>query len=118
MVAVLGQLVQMYVETIAQKGVPCLENAVLAMAQIENQAAVEEGLRVYQSGMEQLKALFPVEMGQVSEQHRHSDEEATKEFMKRSFKDENGQYLKNLVVRAVIWCSLSFKSTFNPVHLQ
>ena len=46
MLAVLGHLVKMYVETISQGGVPCLENVVLALAQIENQAAVQEVQKV------------------------------------------------------------------------
>ncbi|XP_045560856.1 guanylate-binding protein 1-like [Salmo salar] len=94
----LGHLVNTYVETIAKGSVPCLENAVLAMAQIENQAAVDEGQVVYQRGMEEVKALFPVAMGQISAHHLRSDHQATQAFMKRSFKDENGDFLKALAV--------------------
>ncbi|XP_067108667.1 guanylate-binding protein 1-like [Osmerus mordax] len=92
----LGHLVKMYVETISQGGVPCLENVVLAVAQIENQAAVEEGLKLYQSCMEPLKTRFPVDMDQMSDQHQRADQQATQEFMNHSFKDENGEYLKTL----------------------
>ncbi|CDQ90238.1 unnamed protein product [Oncorhynchus mykiss] len=94
----LGHLVKTYVETIAKGSVPCLENAVLAMTQIENQAAVVEGQAVYQRGMEEVKALFPVAMGQISAHHLRSDHQATQAFMKRSFKDENGDFLKALAV--------------------
>uniref|UniRef100_A0A8C9S1X0 Guanylate-binding protein 1-like n=1 Tax=Scleropages formosus TaxID=113540 RepID=A0A8C9S1X0_SCLFO len=83
-----------YVETIASGGVPCLENAVLTMAQIENQAAVEEGLQVYQRGMQGLT--FPVSMEEMSNEHRNWDSQATKTFMSRSFKDDSGEYLKTL----------------------
>ncbi|XP_052379013.1 guanylate-binding protein 1-like isoform X4 [Oncorhynchus keta] len=93
----LGHLVNTYVETIAKGNVPCLENAVLAMAKIENQAAVDEGLVVYQKGMEDVKALFPVDINQLSENHLRSETQATKAFLKRSFKDENGEFLKALV---------------------
>uniref|UniRef100_A0A674BL56 Guanylate-binding protein 1-like n=1 Tax=Salmo trutta TaxID=8032 RepID=A0A674BL56_SALTR len=93
----LGHLVTTYVETIAKGNVPCLENAVLAMAKIENQAAVDEGLAVYQKGMEDVKALFPVDINQLSENHLRSETEATQTFMKRSFKDENEEFLKALV---------------------
>ncbi|XP_029557936.1 guanylate-binding protein 1 isoform X2 [Salmo trutta] len=93
----LGHLVNTYVETIAKGNVPCLENAVLAMAKIENQAAVDEGLAVYQKGMEDVKALFPVDINQLSENHLCSEAKATQAFMKRSFKDENGEFLKALV---------------------
>ena len=99
MPAVLGHLVKMYVETISQGGVPCLENVVLAVAQIENQAAVEEGLKLYQSCLEPLKTRFPVDMDQMSDQHQRADQKATQEFMNRSFKDENGEFLKTLAVR-------------------
>ncbi|KAL0963672.1 hypothetical protein UPYG_G00309370 [Umbra pygmaea] len=92
----LGHLVNTYVSTIASGAVPCLENAVLAMAQIENQAAVDEGLAVYQKGMEEVKALFPVDMGHLSAHHLRSDHKATQVFMSRSFKDENGDFLKAL----------------------
>ncbi|XP_067108903.1 guanylate-binding protein 1-like [Osmerus mordax] len=88
----LGHLVKMYVETISQGKVPCLENVVLAVAQIENQAAVEEGLKLYQSCMEPLKTRFPVDMDQMSDQHQCADQQATQEFMNRSFKDENGDF--------------------------
>ncbi|XP_046894228.1 guanylate-binding protein 4-like [Hypomesus transpacificus] len=85
----------MYVETISQGAVPCLENAVLAVAQMENQAAVEEGLKLYQSCIEPLKTRFPVDMDQMSE-HQRADHQATQEFMNRSFKDENGEFLTML----------------------
>ncbi|KAB5535679.1 hypothetical protein PHYPO_G00120710 [Pangasianodon hypophthalmus] len=49
-----GHLVQSYVETISSGKVPCLENAVVVMARIENEAAVQEGLKLYQSEMEQV----------------------------------------------------------------
>uniref|UniRef100_A0A4W5KNG0 GB1/RHD3-type G domain-containing protein n=1 Tax=Hucho hucho TaxID=62062 RepID=A0A4W5KNG0_9TELE len=92
----LGHLVTTYVETIANGNVPCLENAVLAMAKIENQAAVDEGLAVYQKGMEDVKTLFPVDINQLSDNHLRSETQATQAFMKRSFKDENGEFLKAL----------------------
>lgn len=102
LIAVLGHLVTTYVETIAQGNVPCLENAVLSMAKIENQAAVDEGLAVYQKGMEDVKALFPVDINQLSENHLQSETQATQAFMKRSFKDENGEFLKALAVWIII----------------
>nr|UOV22667.1 guanylate-binding protein 1 [Arapaima gigas] len=90
----LSHLAKTYVETIASGGVPCLENAVLAMAHIENKAAVEEGLQVYQKGMHGLQ--FPISMEEISDAHRHWDSLATKTFMSRSFKDGNGEHLKSL----------------------
>ncbi|XP_048011196.1 guanylate-binding protein 1-like [Megalobrama amblycephala] len=93
---VLGNLAKTYVDTIASGAVPCLENAVIAMAMIENESAVKEGLEVYQSGMEKLKDSFPLELKDVSSEHQRLSNMATQTFMKRSFRDTDGKYLKSL----------------------
>ncbi|RXN09849.1 guanylate-binding 1-like protein [Labeo rohita] len=93
---VLSHLAKMYVDTISSGSVPCLENAVIAMAMIENEAAVKVGLQVYQSGMEKLKVSFPLELKAVSSKHQHLSNTATQAFMKRSFRDTDGKYLKSL----------------------
>ncbi|XP_030641365.1 guanylate-binding protein 1-like [Chanos chanos] len=92
----LSHLVHTYVKTIASGDVPCLENAVVAMAEIENQAAVQEAFRTYESGMEQVKNTLPLELNEILSQHQKINTVATDVFMKRSFKDENGAYLKKL----------------------
>nr|XP_023660974.1 guanylate-binding protein 1-like isoform X2 [Paramormyrops kingsleyae]XP_023660975.1 guanylate-binding protein 1-like isoform X2 [Paramormyrops kingsleyae]XP_023660977.1 guanylate-binding protein 1-like isoform X2 [Paramormyrops kingsleyae]XP_023660978.1 guanylate-binding protein 1-like isoform X2 [Paramormyrops kingsleyae] len=91
----LGQLTKTYVETIASGGVPCLENAVVALTQIENEAAVQEGLQVYRNGMEEVT--FPIGIEEMSKHHRHWDSQAIKAFSSRSFKDEKGEYMKKLL---------------------
>ncbi|RXN35914.1 guanylate-binding 1-like protein [Labeo rohita] len=93
---VLGHLAKTYVDTISSGSVPCLENAVIAMAMIENEAAVKVGLQVYQSGMEKLKDSFPLELKDVSSKHQDLSSTATQAFMKRSFRDTEGKYLKSL----------------------
>ncbi|RXN38756.1 guanylate-binding 1-like protein [Labeo rohita] len=93
---VLGHLAKTYVDTISSGSVPCLENAVIAMAVIENEAAVKVGLQVYQSGMEKLKDSFPLELKAVSSKHQDLSSTATQAFMKRSFRDTEGEYLKSL----------------------
>ncbi|CAM4572803.1 unnamed protein product [Leuciscus chuanchicus] len=93
---VLSHLVKMYVDTISSGAVPCLENAVIAMSMIENEAAVKEGLQVYKSGMEKLKDSFPLELKDVSSEHQRLSSMATQTFMKRSFRDTDGKYLKSL----------------------
>uniref|UniRef100_A0A673M0H0 Guanylate-binding protein 1-like n=1 Tax=Sinocyclocheilus rhinocerous TaxID=307959 RepID=A0A673M0H0_9TELE len=92
----LGHLAKNYVDTISSGVVPCLENAVIAMAKIENEAAVKDGLEIYQSGMEKLKDTFPLELKNVSSEHQHLSSTATQTFMKRSFRDNDGGYLKTL----------------------
>ncbi|GAA6103467.1 guanylate-binding protein 1-like isoform X1 [Tachysurus ichikawai] len=91
-----GHLVQTYVETISSGKVPCLENAVVAMARIENEAAVQEGLKLYQSEMEQVKKMFPVSLNEITAEHQKISNMASSEFMKRSFKDEEQKYFKKL----------------------
>ncbi|KAL0185420.1 hypothetical protein M9458_021117, partial [Cirrhinus mrigala] len=81
---------------IASGKVPFLENAVIALAMIENEAAVKEGLEVYQNGMEKLKNSFPLELKDVSSEHQCLSRTATEVLMKRSFKDREGTYLKSL----------------------
>ncbi|XP_043094391.1 guanylate-binding protein 6-like isoform X4 [Puntigrus tetrazona] len=93
---VLGQFAKTYVDSISSGQVPFLENAVLAMAQIENEAALKEGLEVYHTGMETLKRSFPLELKEVSSEHQRLSSTATQVLMKRSFKDSQGTYLKSL----------------------
>ncbi|XP_016403133.1 guanylate-binding protein 1-like, partial [Sinocyclocheilus rhinocerous] len=50
----LGHLVEIYVDTIKSGKVPCLDNAVVALANLENQTAVQEALKAYQIGMEKV----------------------------------------------------------------
>uniref|UniRef100_A0A672N480 Guanylate-binding protein 1-like n=1 Tax=Sinocyclocheilus grahami TaxID=75366 RepID=A0A672N480_SINGR len=93
---VLGHLVKTYVDTIASGAVPCLENAVISMALIENEAAFQEGLEVYQSGMEKLKKSFPLELNEITSEHQCFSLMATQTFMKRSFRDSDGKHLTSL----------------------
>ncbi|RXN34795.1 guanylate-binding 1-like protein [Labeo rohita] len=92
----LGHLAEIYVDTISSGKVPCLDNAVIALAKLENQTAVQEALKVYQSGMEKVKSKFPVGVDDISSEHQRFSSLATSQFMKRSFKDEKGEYVKKL----------------------
>uniref|UniRef100_A0A673J7Y5 Guanylate-binding protein 1-like n=1 Tax=Sinocyclocheilus rhinocerous TaxID=307959 RepID=A0A673J7Y5_9TELE len=100
---VLGHLVKTYVDTIASGAVPCLENAVISMALIENEAAVKEGLEVYQSGMEELKKSFPLELNEITSEHQCFSLMATQTFMKRSFRDSDGKHLASLEFDSYLW---------------
>ncbi|XP_039629554.1 guanylate-binding protein 1-like [Polypterus senegalus] len=91
----LGSLATTYVETIRSGDVPCLENAVIAMAQIENESATREGLTAYQEGMKQ-SLNFPETQEELSQKHAHWEKQALEIFMKRSFKDENHEHQNNL----------------------
>ncbi|XP_065122911.1 guanylate-binding protein 2-like [Paramisgurnus dabryanus] len=92
----LGQLAHIYVKTINDGQVPCLENAVVTLANLENQAAVEEALKVYKNGMEEISSKFPVGMESITIVHQKCSSLANSEFMKRSFKDDKGEYITKL----------------------
>uniref|UniRef100_A0A8C2DSL7 Guanylate binding protein 1 n=1 Tax=Cyprinus carpio TaxID=7962 RepID=A0A8C2DSL7_CYPCA len=92
----LGHLVEIYVETISSGEVPCLENAVVVLANLENQTAVQEALKVYQTGMEELKKTLPVSIENVTCEHQKFSSLAIAKFTERSFKDEKMEYLKKL----------------------
>ncbi|XP_073783813.1 guanylate-binding protein 4 [Danio rerio] len=93
---VLGHLAELYVNTISSGAVPCLENAVVALAQIENQAALQEALQVYQEGMEEKKRAFPLELEEISLEHQCFSLMAKQTFMIRCFRDTDGTHLASL----------------------
>ncbi|KAM4651720.1 guanylate-binding protein 7-like [Discoglossus pictus] len=86
-----GILVQTYVKTIQSGEVPCMENAVIAMATVENEQAVKEALDHYKSKMES-SLNFPTEDKDLSDTHQVCERESIQIFMKRSFKDEEQKY--------------------------
>ncbi|XP_044847000.1 guanylate-binding protein 1-like [Mauremys mutica] len=90
-----GALVQSYVSTIRSGQVPCLDNAVTAMAAIENEAALREALAHYAAGMGGLR--LPAELGELSAAHGTCEADALRLFMQRSFKDEEQGFQKQLV---------------------
>ena len=94
----ISHLVKIYVDTINSGSVPCLENAVVAMAEIENQSAMNEGFRLYEQGMGDLSKTFPMDVGTASAEHQRIYAMATKEFLKHSFKDDGGKYMRQLMV--------------------
>ncbi|XP_074077833.1 guanylate-binding protein 3-like isoform X2 [Macrotis lagotis] len=93
----LGKLLETYVKTICTGDIPCLENAVLALAQIENSAAVQKASNYYVEQMN-LKVDFPTETLQdLLNIHADCEKEAISMFMKLSFKDETCQYQQELM---------------------
>ncbi|XP_058604791.1 guanylate-binding protein 1-like [Onychostoma macrolepis] len=93
----LGCLVQIYVDTISSGEVPCLDNAVATLAILENEAAVQKTLKVYQSRIGEVKNKFPVSVIDITSEHQKFSSLAISEFMKCSFKDEKGEYLIKLM---------------------
>ncbi|XP_050770653.1 guanylate-binding protein 1-like [Gymnogyps californianus] len=93
----LGKLAVTYVEAIQSGAVPCLESAVLALAQVENAAAVKEAVTLYQDLMEQ-RAKLPTETVQeLLELHTQCERETLELFMARAFKEDICSFQAELI---------------------
>uniref|UniRef100_K7E431 GB1/RHD3-type G domain-containing protein n=1 Tax=Monodelphis domestica TaxID=13616 RepID=K7E431_MONDO len=93
----LGNLLETYVETISSGDIPCLENAVLALAETENSAAVQKATKHYVEQMV-LKVDFPTETLQdLLNLHTDCEKESISIFMKDSFKDDTHKFQNELV---------------------
>ncbi|XP_043936642.1 guanylate-binding protein 1-like [Protopterus annectens] len=85
----LGNLAKTYVDTICSGAIPCMENAVTALAQIENSAAVKQGHEHYMKEIER-RTKFPTATAEeFSDVHTACEKEAIQIFINRSFKDDD-----------------------------
>lgn len=82
----LCSLAELYVEAIRSGQIPCLENAIESLAQIQNERAMEQGLQVYQSKVLEF-VCFPVDPSELSAIHREAETAAIKVFISNSFND-------------------------------
>lgn len=95
----LENLVQTYVNAINSGEMPCMEDAVLALAQIENSAAVQKAIDYYSQQMGQKLQLPTETLKELLDLHRAIEKEAIEIFIKRSFKDTDHAFQKELGVR-------------------
>uniref|UniRef100_U3EH73 Interferon-induced guanylate-binding protein 2 n=1 Tax=Callithrix jacchus TaxID=9483 RepID=U3EH73_CALJA len=92
----LESLVLTYISAISSGDLPCMENAVRALAQLENSAAVEKAVAHYNQQMSQ-KVQLPTEtLQELLDLHRDSEREAIEVFMKNSFKDVDHKFQRKL----------------------
>ncbi|KAL0963673.1 hypothetical protein UPYG_G00309380 [Umbra pygmaea] len=93
----LGNLAETYVSAIRSGQIPCLDNAVVALALIENSSAIERAKAYYQKEMAQWVA-YPTEtQEELSEVHGLVEKEAVAIFINSSFKDEDQKYQLELM---------------------
>ncbi|XP_021522076.1 guanylate-binding protein 6 isoform X2 [Aotus nancymaae] len=93
----LGTLAVTYVDAINSGAVPCLENAVITLAQRENSAAMQRAADYYSQQMAQ-RVKFPTDtLQELLDVHTACEREAIAIFMEHSFKDENQEFQKKLV---------------------
>ncbi|KAM4014949.1 guanylate-binding protein 6-like isoform 2-T3 [Anomaloglossus baeobatrachus] len=96
----LGKLASMYVDTIQSGSVPCMENAVLALSEIENNAALQDALSTYESEMEKQVPKFPtLTEYEFLNMHMKSKDKADQVFMKRSLNDKSQKYQQELKIQ-------------------
>uniref|UniRef100_A0A8C3H9R9 GB1/RHD3-type G domain-containing protein n=1 Tax=Chrysemys picta bellii TaxID=8478 RepID=A0A8C3H9R9_CHRPI len=93
----LGNLAVTYVDTIRSGAVPCVESAVLALAQIENSAAVVEAVAVYEEQLRRQAALPTETVKELLELHAQCEREALRAFMARAFKDDDCRFQGELM---------------------
>ncbi|XP_052587551.1 guanylate-binding protein 4 isoform X1 [Peromyscus californicus insignis] len=93
----LGTLVQTYVDAIHSGTVPCLENAVMTLAQRENSAAVQKAADYYNEQMVQQLKLPTDTLQELLDVHTACEKEAIAVFMEHSFKDDEQEFQRRLV---------------------
>ncbi|XP_064349434.1 guanylate-binding protein 4 isoform X2 [Camelus dromedarius] len=98
----LGTLAVAYVDTINSGAVPCLENAVMTLAEHENSAAVEKASAHYSEQMAQRVTLPTDTLQGLLEVHAACEREAIAVFMEHSFKDDKREFQKKLVANEVL----------------
>ena len=85
-------------DTINTGAVPCLENAVTTLAQLENSVAVQKAADHYREQMAQ-RVRFPTDtLQELLDVHTDCEREAIAVFMEHSFKDDKQEFQKNLMV--------------------
>ncbi|XP_042633993.1 guanylate-binding protein 1 isoform X2 [Cyprinus carpio] len=83
----LGHLVKIYVDTISSGKVPCLDNAVVALANLENQTALQEAFKAYQIGMEKEKV--DMYYAGLLQENVMASEKKCRDLLKNLFSDMN-----------------------------
>ncbi|XP_033014655.1 guanylate-binding protein 1-like [Lacerta agilis] len=81
----LEKLLKIYVDAINSGDVPCLENAVLALSEIENAAAVHEAISCYEELMGKQLVLPTDTVDELLAVHAECEKEANAVFMARAF---------------------------------
>ncbi|XP_052403554.1 guanylate-binding protein 1 [Carassius gibelio] len=92
----LGNLAEVYVEAIRSGKIPCLENAVVSLAKIQNVRAVEEALQLYMTEMFNSVQL-PMCPEELSNIHTDAEKAAIEVFITVSFNDNGQIYQKELM---------------------
>uniref|UniRef100_A0A8C3K940 GB1/RHD3-type G domain-containing protein n=1 Tax=Calidris pygmaea TaxID=425635 RepID=A0A8C3K940_9CHAR len=94
--SLLGKLAETYVETIRRGEVPCLESAVLALAQTVNAAAVKEAVKFYRDLMEKRVKLPTETVEELLDLHSQCQRETQELFQRRAFEEDIRSFQEDL----------------------
>ena len=97
-ISVLVALASAYVETIRDGKMPCIENAVISMAVIENSRAVEEGLALYNLAMSHSVVMPTPDDKTLTDAHMAALKDAIKLFLTKAVFDSSHEYQETLNV--------------------
>ncbi|XDV27831.1 hypothetical protein PO909_031307 [Leuciscus waleckii] len=92
----LGNLAEVYVEAIRSGEVPCLENAVVSLAKIQNVRAVDQALMSYMTELLSM-AQLPMDPADLSNIHTVAEKKAIEGFVTMSFNDNDQIYQQELM---------------------
>ncbi|XP_043076971.1 guanylate-binding protein 1 [Puntigrus tetrazona] len=92
----LGNLAEVYIEAIRSGKIPCLENAVVSLAKIQNVRAVDEALQFYMTEMFSM-AQLPTRPEELSDIHTDAEKKAIEVFITMSFNDNDQIYQQELM---------------------
>ncbi|XP_038166865.1 guanylate-binding protein 4-like isoform X2 [Arvicola amphibius] len=95
----LEKLVLSYIDAMSSGDLPCMENAVLALAKIENLAAMQKAIAHYDQQMNQGMQLPTETLQELLNLHRTCEREAIEIFLRTSFKDEDHAFQKELLAQ-------------------
>ncbi|XP_051776552.1 guanylate-binding protein 1-like isoform X2 [Erpetoichthys calabaricus] len=95
----LAKLAVTYVDAIRCGKIPCLENAVHALAEIENSSAVQMAFQHYKEEINKKADLPTEDQKEMSDLHSQCEKEALHIFMSRSFKDDDQKFQAVLAER-------------------
>nr|XP_055059162.1 guanylate-binding protein 1 [Misgurnus anguillicaudatus] len=94
----LGNLAEVYVEAIRSGKVPCLENAVVSLAEIQNGRAVEHAIELYMKEMFE-RTKLPMDPAELSDIHEKAEKQAVDLFITMSFNDNEQSHQTDLMGR-------------------
>ncbi|OWK04630.1 hypothetical protein Celaphus_00002350 [Cervus elaphus hippelaphus] len=94
----LGTLVEAYVDAINSGGAPCLENAVITLAECENSSVMQKAADRYSEQMTPRLSLPTDTLQELLEVHAACEREAIAVFLRDSFKDDKQMFQKKLAV--------------------